>query len=281
MLSIGTGDLRIAIHEPLDGFYRGTRFDRSGVFDSITFGGVEYAGRWFEGEDPFRHDNVCGPAEEFSVSGFDEAAPGGAFLKIGVGLLVRPDEKDYDRFRLYDLYDAGEWSVEELKDGVAFRHFLPAWYDYRKEIVCTGNDSFEIRHRLDGLGRSLEGEVYNHNFWTLGRLGVGPGRMLDVPFAPEGNWRAQYDSVALSASGLRFSRQIGEGESVFMGDMHAAGSSRTPYEMILREASRGVEITGDTALSRIVFWANHRVACPEPYNAFRSPCRWTVRYRLF
>ena len=260
----------MAIHEPLDGFYRGTRFDRSGVFDSIVFKGVEYADRWFEGYDPFRHDTVCGPAEEFSANGFESAAPGEAFLKIGVGLLKRPDDEAYDRFRLYELSDEGDWRIEKSPGGVAFRQILPGWYDYRKDICCTGPDSFEIRHSLDSLGPVLDGEVYNHNFWTLGNLGVGPDRMLDVAFRPEGSWRAQHDSVALSASGLRFSRKLVEGESVYMGNMHAAGASSTPYALILREASRGVSISGDTALSHIVFWANHRVACPEPYNTFRT-----------
>ena len=58
--------LKAVLHEPLDGFYRGTRFDRSGVFDSISFKSVEIAGRWFSAYNPYMHDAVCGPAEEFS-----------------------------------------------------------------------------------------------------------------------------------------------------------------------------------------------------------------------
>lgn len=38
----------------------------------------------------------------------------------------------------------------------------------------------------------------------------------------------------------------------------------------------------DVRYTHTVLWANHRIACLEPYNAFESApgkeCRWTVRY---
>jgi len=37
------------------------------------------------------------PVEEFAENGFDAAGSGGRFLKIGVGILKRDDDK-YDRF---------------------------------------------------------------------------------------------------------------------------------------------------------------------------------------
>ena len=48
MIELSSKDLKLVLHHPEDGFYQGTRFDRSGVFDSILFHGVEMAGRWFE-----------------------------------------------------------------------------------------------------------------------------------------------------------------------------------------------------------------------------------------
>ena len=57
-----------------------------------------------------------------------------------------------------------------------------------------------------------------------------------------------------------------------------------PYEMTLRENDLSVQITGDVPVTHTVMWANHRIACLEPYNAYRSapgqPFRWTVRYSL-
>ena len=280
MIRIANDTLEIVLHEPQDGFYRGTRFDRSGVFGSVRFRGAELADRWFTRYDPYMHDAVCGPAEEFAAIGFDAAAPGDGFLKIGVGVLLRPDDAPYDRFRLYEIEDEGEWTVEPGRDRVAFRHKLERCYDYRKELVITGPDSMEIRHSLESLGARLAGEVYNHNFWTLGRLETGPSRQIDFPFRPDGHWRTEYESVALTTAGVRFSRPLAEGESVYMGDLHAAGAEGMPYSMSLREGSLGVEISGDVPVTHSVLWANHRIACLEPYNTFETPFRWTVRYRF-
>ena len=280
MIQISAKELKLVLHEPQDGFYRGTRFDRSGVFESVRFNGVELAGRWFTRYDPFMHDAVCGPAEEFSPIGFEDAAPGESFLKIGVGLLKRPDDAPYDRFRLYEVADGGEWSVEEYGDRVIFRHSVDGWYSYMKEIALNGGDSFEIRHSLKSLSVPLSGEVYNHNFWTMGQLAIGPGRLMDFPFRPDGHWRSVYDSVALTASGVRFSRALAEGESVYMGDIHEHGTGGMPYSMSLREGPLAVGISGDVPVTHTVFWSNHRVACLEPYNRFETPFEWAVRYQF-
>ena len=294
MYQLVSESLQLTLHRPGDGFYEGTRFDRSGVFASLLFRGVEMAGPWFSAYVPTMHDAVQGPAEEFSAIGFNEAAPGETFLKIGVGLLRRPDEAPYDRFRLYEIVDPGHWEVVSFADRITFRHGLEGWYEYDKEIVLTGESSFEIRHALQGLV-PLEGEVYNHNFFTFGKMAVGPSRQMDFPFRPAGDWRAVYDSVGFTGSGIRFSRPLAEGESVYTGNLHAAGHDGMPYDLTIREAAGdlsfrpseasgeiSVHITGDVPVTHTVLWANHRIACLEPYNAFRtapgSPCRWTLRY---
>ena len=280
MISIGNKVLKLLIHEPLDGFYQGTRFDRSGVFGSVLWNGVEMAGRWFSSYDPRMHDAVCGPAEEFSPIGFDEAAPGGSFVKIGVGLLERPDAEAYDRFRLYPVSDPGTWTVEAGERSVVFTHRLDGIYLYRKEIVVAGPGSFHIRHSLESLGAPLSGEVYNHNFWTFGRFEVGPGRLIDFPFRPEGTWRAEYDSVGFTGGGVRFSRTLREGESVYCGNIHKEGTSGMPYSMSVSDGPVSVHIRGNVPVTHTVLWSNHRIACLEPYNDFATPFFWEIEYRF-
>ena len=278
MLEIGTDRLCLSLHAPDDGFYRGTRFDHSGVFGSVRLGGTEFCGRWFEHYDPFMHDAVCGPAEEFSLMGL----PSGESLKIGVGLLDTGPEP-YDRFKLYPVTDAGEWTVEQLSGAVLFRHRLKGCYTYEKTVSITGEQSFQISHVLEAE-LALEGEVYNHNFFTLGRLAVGPERQMDFPFVPDGHWRAVYDSVAFQGKGIRFSRTLQAGESVFTGDIREKGAQGMPYEMTLREGLVSVHIRGSVPVTHTVLWANHRVACLEPYNRLSlrpgAPFRWSVDYHL-
>lgn len=74
-----------------DGFYRGTRFDWSGVLSSLNYRGHQYYGPWYTRLVPEVYDFTCdeadilvgaqsamtGPAEEFAQpQGYDTAAVG-------------------------------------------------------------------------------------------------------------------------------------------------------------------------------------------------------------
>lgn len=265
LFSIRQGSLQLRLFRP-GTFYRGTRFDWAGVFDAVEFRGTDLAGRWFERYDPTMHDAVCGPAEEFTPVGYGE---GETFLKVGVGRL-KADAFPYDRFKLYPVEAAGRRWEEVRSDAVLFHHEMPE-YNYVKEIGLRSDQDFFIRHHLEA-STLLEGRMYNHNFFTFGRFRVDPDRLLDFPYTPEGDWRTEYDCVGLSGSGIRFSRPVAPGESVFMGNLHAAGAEASPYLLTLsdRLAGRTVRIRGDHPLAHTVFWANHRVACAEPYVDFRA-----------
>ncbi len=286
MISLFSDSLQLSLHHPEDGFYKSTRFDHGGVFDSILFNGIEMAGDWYPHYDPFMHDAVKGPAEEFSpvfpaIAGHERQSRE-LFLKPGVGLLLK-DKTIYDRFRLYEVIEPGEWEVLQAPDHVLFRHTMKGIYEYEKEIVLSGDDSFEIRHHLSSEV-PLDGEVYNHNFFTFGKFSIGPSREIDFPFCPVGEWRTEYDSVGFTHSGIRFSRNLKEGETVYAGNIHAALTEGMPYQMTLREGPLSVSVKGSVPVTHAVFWSSPRVACIEPYNAFKSapgkPFAWTICYRI-
>src|SRR4051794_22011706 len=127
---IGHGPVRARVYLPdaNTGFYRGTRFDWSGVFASLEYAGHSYYPQWFQRSDPSVHDffyddtgivagpctAITGPAEEFVTNGkglgFDQAKVGGTFIKIGVGVLRKPDEANYSPYRLYPIQDGGKWT---------------------------------------------------------------------------------------------------------------------------------------------------------------------------
>ena len=39
-------------------------------------------------------------------------------MKIGVGVLKKPDDTAYNRFRLYEIVDPGKWNVRTASDSV-------------------------------------------------------------------------------------------------------------------------------------------------------------------
>lgn len=275
MIEIKNNTLTITLHEPdgVEGYYRGTRFDWAGVFSSIEYKGSNYAEPWFEIYSPTMHDAVCGPAEEFSPIGLAKAQVGESFLKIGVGILEKM-EGEYDRFKLHKILDPGRRTLCVTENSVVFGHVIDSdneyGYEYIKEITITGENTFVIRHSLKNTGRKpLEGNVYNHNFFTLGLLETGEHRQLDFPFKPEGDWRAEYSQVGFTESGIRFRRNLQKGESVFTGNLHESGKGMTgsPYSFELRDAATGCSVKAFCAIpmTKSVFWSNHRIACIEPY----------------
>lgn len=269
-----------------DSYYRGTRFDRAGVFGKITFRGKTFSDPWFDGCDPLRHDNVCGPSEEFGETGFDEAAPGGTFVKIGVGRLIRPDDAPYDHFRLYEVADEGRWEVVSSRNSAVFRHRLDGCYDYTKTIRISGPGQMQILHELTNTGDvPIDSHLYNHNFFTFGRKTVGAGRSILFPYAISGKWRQAYSGVS-EANGLSIDlfRRLNPGESVFMGQIRPVFEEQAPYDILIQCASphRGmaVRVTSPTPFDWAHFWSNHRVACIEPFKAFKILPEETFRQEL-
>ncbi len=110
------------------GYYRGTRFDWSGQIYSLRAGNHEYFGQWFERYDPKLHDAIMGPVEEFRSAdggiGYSEAKAGGTFIRIGVGVVRKPEEPEYAPFKTYDIVDPGQWKV--LRDAAGFSSHTPS-----------------------------------------------------------------------------------------------------------------------------------------------------------
>ena len=106
--SITNGQItaRIYLPDPVKGYYRSTRFDWSGALYSLEYAGHNYYGVWYDKVDPtvinWKWNGteiisgpcsaLYGPVDEFQTPlGWDEAKPGGTFIKIGVGVLRRGD----------------------------------------------------------------------------------------------------------------------------------------------------------------------------------------------
>jgi len=50
--------VRLYLPDPETGFYRGTRFDWSGVIGSLEYAGHDYYPPWFQRSDPVVHDFI-------------------------------------------------------------------------------------------------------------------------------------------------------------------------------------------------------------------------------
>jgi hypothetical protein len=115
---------KLYIADPNNGYYRGTRFDWSGVIYSLTYADHEYFGKWQQSDDPYLHDRITGPVESFSTNakalGYDEVPPGGTFMRIGVGVCEKPKEKDFRWRHTYKVADPGRWTICQGNNWIEF-----------------------------------------------------------------------------------------------------------------------------------------------------------------
>lgn len=290
LVRIATRTLSAGIYLPdyHGGYYRGTRFDHAGIIFDLRCEGHQYVGEWFEKHDPDVHDCVCGPVDEFSEIGYND---GSDFLKIGVGILRKFSDAPYDRFARYEVVDPGIRTTRIEKDAVEFTHLVDSHkyaYEYRKSIRLSHEKAeLIVNYELKNTGSSsLNCSVYNHNFFTLDNVISGPSLEISFPFSPFGEWREPYSSVELQKNGIRFLRDLEEGEKVFMGQVQGFDSMAEGYGFVQQNTRSGarVEVFGSSKLSHIVFWACPKVACVEPFSLINlSPgdrSQWEIRYLL-
>jgi hypothetical protein len=279
------------------GHYRGTRFDRSGDTFSLRFAGHEFTGPWFEHYDPLGHDSLMGPVEEFltgdSSPGYPEAKVGEGFVRIGVGVVRKAEDKPYERFRTYEVVDPGKWTITTERDRIVFEHALTGptgyAYVYRKTIaLLAGQPVMTIAHALRNVGtRRIETEQYNHNFFVLDQAPTGPDTSVRFAFDPRGTTDRGLGQLALlRGRELVFPDELPPKQSVFT-ELTGFGSTPEHYDIRVenRKAGTGVRIQGDRPLEKLVFWSIRTTACPEPYVKLRvEPGReeaWTLRYELY
>lgn len=310
-ITLNNGTVRAVVYPPdaTEGFYRGTRFDWSGVVGSLEVGGKRIFGQWYsvlepgvkdiayrEAEGGFvagRNSGAVGPVEEFvggegGAIGYAESAPGGMFLKPGVGWLKRPDAGEYDRFHLYEVVDGGKWTVTSGPAEVEFVQRLTRdgryAYEYRKKLVLPeGKAELHIIHSLKNLGSSpIETDVYNHNFLTLDNTRTGPAVRVKLPFKPEA-LRSAEGPLVLGEREIGYSRELRSDESASV-PVGGFGSNSSSYNIcVVNEGEDvGVRITGDRPLTRLFFWSLRSVVSPEPYIHLRvepgSVETWTIQY---
>ena len=190
-LSNGLVNMTVFLPDAQRGYYRGMRFNWSGLIAKAEYAGHTFFGPFRTEFNPMLHDHVAGPADEFDMEnpppGYDEAELGQPFMKIGVGILQKgPDEK-YSAFQTFNFVEVGKWKVNNGRDWAQFRQTLAygKWgYQYTKRITLQeGAGGFVISHTLQNTGtNTIDSLWYCHNFTMIDGQPVGPAYRVRFPF---------------------------------------------------------------------------------------------------
>jgi hypothetical protein len=278
------------------GYYRGTRFDWSGQIESLRAKDHEYFGKWFEKYDPKLHDAIMGPVEEFvtndSALGYDEAKPGGEFIRIGVGALKKPEEARFDRFKTYDIVDHGKWSVKKGGDWIEFTHNLSDHngyaYRYTKRIVLTkGKPEMVIHHLLKNTGKkTIVTSQYNHNFFMLDGQPTGPDASVTFPFELKAKRPVPEDVGEIKGTRISYLKELPKGQS-FFNELEGFGKNASDYDIRVenQKSGAGVRIQGDQPITKIIYWSIRTTLCPEAYITLNvapgAESKWKYTYTFY
>jgi hypothetical protein len=299
---------RLYLPDSAEGFYRATRFDWSGVIHSLVYQGHDYYGPWFSQFDPsvrdFTHRDgqivvgsvsaMTGPVEEFQRPvGYDAAAAGGTFIKVGVGVLRKPDDANYVAFKPYEIVDSGKWKVNKKADSVEFVQELndsPSGYGYvySKTIRLTpGKAEMVMSHRLTNTGRQrIQTNVYNHNFLVLDRLPPGPDYTITVPYEIKTTRPPDPQFAAIRGNRIAYAKALENQERVAFPIL-GFGPDAKDYDFRIEnaKAGAGMRITGDRPLSNVALWSIRSVLAVEPFlDVVAEPGKdftWSYTYTYY
>jgi hypothetical protein len=274
-ISNGLVKARLYLPDVQNGYYRGTRFDWSGVIASLEYAGHSYFGPWSPmNQDPTGLSSISGPVEEWRSNGsalnYDDARPGETFIKFGAGVLLKPEEAKYAFGTKYQFVDHGKWSVRTAADRVEFTQELTDpksgyGYVYTKTVrLAAGKPQLMLEHTIRNTGRkTIDGTVFDHNFFVIDGQPTGPDFTVTFPFAAKAE--APMTGLAeVRGNQVVYLKPLEEKQTASSA---LTGYSQDPKDYDIRvenhKTGAGVHISGDHPLTRIFFWSIRTTVCPE------------------
>lgn len=255
-----------------NGYYRGSRFDWAGQINALKYKGHSFFGSWFDHYDPYLHDAIMGPVEAFDPIGYDDAPVGGRFVKIGIGALEKPEEKNYFFANAYKLVNPGKWEIKKASDKIKFTHTLndtTISYVYTKTVQLTeGKPELVLYHTLKNTGKkTIETNVMNHNFFVIDSQVTSSDFEIDLPFEPV--VAPSNDPKAATIQGKQILLEDGDpkGKDFYLGPITGYSDTEEDYNITVSNKKTGtsVNIKADKPFSRLAFWATVKTVCPEPF----------------
>ena len=273
------GTLRVEIETAtsrLDARF-GPRFDRTAVVRSITLDDIEFLGTW-------------GLCDEFGlygngVLGYETAAVGDPFVKIGVGTLLRDTAANYHFAHPYPVgelfpvrIEGGNGQLTVIQDSDPE---FPQRYHYRKTYTLGEGGVLTIGYHLENTGEhEWSFEHYNHHWFKLGGVAVGPPYRAETGFGlPEAGTNFQRETNV-----LQLAAPLRPGEAAYYGSELADISASDNKFALSVGGSTVLHYEGSFPPARFALYASSEGFCPEMFKrATLEPgeiATWSATYRF-
>jgi hypothetical protein len=300
-VEIGNEHVKMVLFIPdtANGYYRSTRFDWSGIIYSLKYKGHEYFGDWREVHDPYNPSSISGPVDGFLKPGlgYSDAKPGGEFIRIGIGVIEKPDEDSYRMFEHYPIINHGKWTIVKESNWIEFCHEVSSdngyGYIYKKRIQLLEEEpGFTILYSLKNTGtRPIETDQFNHNFFIIDDGVTGPDFQISFPFNIQPNpdikkFGSENSKVLIKNNLLTFNEPLSEEGHIWF-NLIGFGESHSDYgfDIVNTKSGAGVKVKGSKPLQKLVLWAVDNTLCPEPFiEIYAEPGGsdlWNTTYTFF
>lgn len=278
--------------------YSGTRFDWTAFITQVTLDGT-HTFCVPESLKPGQGTGGIGLCGEFGIEepiGYDDAQPGDAFPKLGIGLLARPDEQPYNFFRPYEIVapfpihvtsnaTQATFTVEPLDcRGYAVR--------LTKTVTVEGA-GLTIAYALENVAeKPVVTTEYVHNFMGIDGHAIGPDYRLRMPYtiglaAQEGPFaeRLKHMMAILDVQGGDIRCKATPEHPFYCRPLGFAKTDAAQWELLHEPTGVGMREYDDFAPARVAVWGEAHVISAEvfvPVNVQPGEKqRWTRRYEFF
>lgn len=179
---------RLAVEVAAPGtVYNRTRFDWTGFITQVTLDG----NHTFCVPEDYRPDSGSGGiglCNEFGIDmpiNYEATKPGESFPKLGIGLLIRPDDQPYNFFRAYEIAQRYPIHVESSDSQARFVVDPMDCRGYAARLIKTlsvEENRLQVAYHLENTGsRPIVTNEYCHNFVGIDRQPVGPEYTMRFP----------------------------------------------------------------------------------------------------
>jgi len=295
-----SGDARLTVLLPdaARGYYRGPRFDWSGMVALAEWKGHTFFGSWRPAPHrPRANDDAAGTAGEFGMGpltgnpapvGYDDAEVGEVFLKIGVGRLVKVREPVYSFGALYRILQPAVWDIRQEEGRISFaQEESPVRgyaFRYTKTISLQEDAAgFALEHKLENLGtRRVVQTHYCHNFIRIDDEPIGPDYRIELPWQPAFS-RTAGDILQQNGANIEISRVPGPEEG-FFALVEGYEPTSAHHSITLRRGKAALRMTGSDPMVLLQVFGTRRTLCPEPFISVSlapgASRKWSTRYHF-
>lgn len=275
------------------------RFDRTGFITQVTLlspdhpGGNQHTFCVSENRGGFSGRGGCGICNEFGIKrpvGYNEAAAGQQFPKIGVGLLTKTDDDPYHFHESYPV-DPFEVEVEKAAEKIRYTVQPRECQGYSMTLVksvSVRKNRMTLSYELVNTGsKIIDTEEYTHNFIGINDRPAGPEYMLRFPEAPrflEVESGYTIDLLEIQENSITWKRMPDRPFYGVLPPMHTALTGWS-WELTHESSRAGVREYNDFDPAYVALWGEGHVISPEVFNRIvikPGECRrWTRSYEFF